>query len=153
MTNIIIRRDLEQQAYTVRFHVRLPARADSDLIEKRLQWSLERMITRLERQGWTFVRLSDRPPRGPLPVVPIKGFGKRPPRVRRTPGQASPLEKTPDDSLWRVSTLPQFGPKAAHLMTDEVDWEYAALFHRPTIPTAYVQESEKGEPEPTWLKH
>lgn len=148
MTNIIVKPELEQQAYTVRFHVRVPARAHPDLIQARLQWSLETTIVRLGQQGWTFVRLSDRRPRGPLPVVPVKGFGKRPPRVRRKPGQASPTPP-PDDSLWRVSTLPSFGPKAAHLMTDEVDWEYAALFHRPALTTAYVQE--KGEPEPTWL--
>ena len=147
MPNIITRPDLEQQAYTVRFHVRLPARAEPDLIQARLQWSLERMIGRLARQGWTFVRLSDRPPRGPLPVVPIKGFGNKPPKRRH--GDVSPTP--PDDSLWRVSALPSFGPKAAHLMTDEVDWEYAALFHRPAMTTAYVQEP--GEPEPAWLKH
>lgn len=142
MTNVIVKPDLEQQAYTVRFHVRLPARAQPDLIQARLQWSLERMIGRLKTQGWTFVRLSDRPPRGPLPVVPIKGFPKRPPT-----GTNTPLAN--DDALWRVSTLPTFGPKAAHLMTDEVDWEYAAIFHRPAIATAYL--SEKGE-QPPWLK-
>jgi len=147
MANIIVRPELEQHAYTVRFHVRVPARAHPDLIQARLQWSLERMIERLARQGWTFVRLNDRPPRGPLPVVPIKGFGKKPPKRRR--GDVSPTP--PDDSLWRVSTLPTFGPKGAHLMTDEVDWEYAALFHRPTIPTAYLTP-ENGEPEPAWLK-
>jgi len=147
VANIIVRPELEQQAYTVRFHVRVPARAHPDLIQARLQWSLERMIERLARQGWTFVRLNDRPPRGPLPVVPIKGFGKKPPKRRR--GDVSPTP--PDDSLWRVSTLPTFGPKGAHLMTDEVDWEYAALFHRPTIPTAYLTP-QNGEPEPAWLK-
>jgi len=145
MPSIIKRPALEQQAYTVLFHVRLPARAEPDLIQARLQWSLERMIGRLRKQGWTFVRLSDRPPRGPLPVVPIKGFGKRPPAGPRTP-----LAK--DDSLWRVSTLPTFGPKGAHLMTDEVDWEYAAIFHRPTLTTEYVAP-EQGAPEPLWLKH
>jgi hypothetical protein len=134
MTNLIVRPGAEQQAYTVRFHVRVPARAHPDLIQQRLQWSLERMIGRLARQGWTFVRLSDRPPRGPLPVVPVKGFGKRPARRRRGDPSPSP----PDDSLWRVSTLPSFGPKAAHLMTDEVDWEYAALFHRPMITTEFL---------------
>jgi len=148
VTNIIVKPDTEQQAHTVRFHVRLPARAQPDLIQQRLQWSLERMIRRLGEQGWTFVRLSDRPPRGPLPVVPIKGFGKKPPTRRRVPGQAS-APPPPDDSLWRVSTLPTFGPKAAHLLTDEVDWEYAAIFHRPAIPTAYLHE--KGDPEPVWL--
>lgn len=150
MPNVIVRPDLEQQAYTVRFHVRLPARAGPDVIRARLQWSLETTIQRLSQQGWTFVRLSDRPPRGPLPVVPVKGFGKRPPRVRRKPGQAS-APAPADDSLWRVSTLPTFGPQGTHLLTDEVDWEYAALFHRPAITTAYVHE--KGEPEPTWLHH
>ena len=145
MTNILVQRELEQQAYTVRFHVRVPARPDPDLLEQRLRWSLERMIGRLGKQGWTFVRLSDRPPRGPLPVVPIKGFPRRPPGGNRQ----TPLGKN-DDALWRVSTLPTFGPKAPHLMTDEVDWEYAAIFHRPAIATAYVQE--KGDPEPVWLK-
>jgi len=141
MPALILHPAREQQAYTVLFHVRLPARAEPDLIQARLQWSLERMIGRLSKQGWTFVRLSDRPPRGPLPVVPIKGFGKRPPAGPRTP-------LTKDDSLWRVSTLPTFGPKGAHLMTDEVDWEYAAIFHRPAIATEYV--TDEGV-EPPWL--
>jgi hypothetical protein len=150
VTAILLGPELEQQAYTVRFHVRVPARAHPDLLQIRLQWSLERMIARLGQQGWLFVRLSERQPRGPLPVVPVKGFGKRPPRVRRRPGQASAPEP-PDDSLWRVSTLPTFGPKAAHLLTDEVDWEYAAIFHRPAIATEYLHE--RGDPEPAWLKH
>ena len=147
---IIVRPNVDQQAYTVKFHVRVPARCAPDILEQRLGWSLERMIRRLGIQGWTFVRLSDQPPRGPLPVVPVKGFPRRPPKVRRTPGQASP-PAAPDDALWRVSTLPTFGPKAAHLMTDEVDWEYAALFVRPTLTTEYVAP-DRGEPEPTWLK-
>src|SRR5262249_50726717 len=136
-------------AYTVRFHVRAPARASPDELSQRLRWSLERMCRRLGRQGWTFVRLSNAAPRGPLPVVPVKGFPKLPPKVKRRPGQASgPAPK--DDSLWRVSTLPTFGPKGAHLLTDEVDWEYAAIFERPTIPTEYVHE--KGDPAPAWLR-
>jgi hypothetical protein len=130
--------------------VRAPARASSEEIEKRLHWSLERMIRRLSRQGWTFLRLSEQKPRGPLPVVPVKGFGKRPVKIKRKPGQAS-APAPPDDSLWRVSTLPTFGPQAAHLMTDEVDWEYAAIFQRPTIATEYLQE--KGEQKPAWLNH
>jgi hypothetical protein len=147
MAHIITRPTLEQQAYTVRFHVRVPARWDRDELERRVRWSLERMIARLGQQGWTFVRLSDRPPRGPLPVVPIKGFPKRPPG-----GNAhTPLEPH-DDALWRVSTLPTFGPKAPHLLTDEVDWEYAAVFSRPAIPTEYLAP-EKGEAKPAWLKH
>jgi hypothetical protein len=145
---LILKPEREQQAYVVKFHVRVPARADRDTIELRLHWSLERMIRRLARQGWTFLRLSERPPRGPLPVVPVKGFPKPPPRVRRKPGQPSPPAPR-DDALWRVSTLPTFGPKAAHLMTDEVDWEYAAIFSRPAITTEYL----KGDSEPAWLKH
>jgi len=152
MVSILTRPDLEQQAYVVKFHVRLSARADSDEIDRKLAWSLERMIARLSRQGWTFVRLSQAPPRGPLPVVPVKGFPKRPPRVKRKPGQPAPLTGTaPDDALWRVSTLPTFGPKAAHLLTDEVDWEYSAIFSRPTLTTEYLQP-EQGEPEPLWLR-
>ena len=148
MPQVIVRPELERQAYRVRFHVRVPARASREQFHYCLAWSLERMISRLERQGWTFVRLSEQPPRGPLPVVPIKGFGKRPVRIKRKPGHASAPEP-PDDSLWRVSTLPTFGPKAAHLMTDEVDWEYQAIFQRPTIATEYVQE--QGAPPPAWL--
>jgi|SRR5215831_547777 len=140
MPHVITHPELEQQAYTVLFHVRVPARPDPDLLQARLAWSLERMNAHLARQGWTFLRLSDRQPRGPLPVVPVKGFGKRPPA-----GPRAPLAT--DDSLWRVSTLPTFGPKAAHLMTDEVDWEYAAVFARPAIPTEYV--ADEGAP---WLK-
>jgi hypothetical protein len=149
MPSIIVKPEREQRAYTVRFHVRAPARATSDEIEQRRNWALERTIRELTKQGWTFVRLSEAPPRGPLPVVPVKGFGKRPVKIRRKPGEAS-APAPPDDSLWRVSTLPQFGPKAAHLMTDEVDWEYQAIFSRAAITTEYV--SEKGAPPPPWLK-
>ena len=135
MARIITRPTLEQQAYAVKFHVRVPARWDRDTLERRLQWSLDRMIPRLARQGWTFLRLSDQPPRGPLPVVPIKGFPRRPPGGNK----GTPLEKN-DDALWRVSTLPTFGPKAPHLLTDEVDWEYTAIFSRPAIPTEILEE-------------
>jgi len=143
--HVITRPTLEQQAYTVKFHVRTSARPHADELQRTLDWSLSRMIRRLARQGWTFVRLSDAPPRGPLPVVPVKGFPKRP----AGGNQHTPLTKT-DDALWRVSSLPTFGPKAAHLMTDEVDWEYAAIFHRAAIPTEYIAP-EKGEAEPLWL--
>ena len=149
--HFLIRPETEQRAYVVRFHVRVPARWTEDELEKKRSWALERMIPRLAQQGWTFVRLSDQPPRGPLPVVPVKGFPKRPPRASRKPGQPSPPALA-DDALWRVSTLPTFGPKAPHLMTDEVDWEYAAVFARDRVATEYVAP-EKGEPEPTWLKH
>jgi len=149
MAHVITRPTLEPQAYTVKFHVRTSARPHADEIQRKLEWSLGRMIGRLARQGWTFVRLSERPPRGPLPVVPLKGFPKRPPG-----GNArTPLTKN-DDALWRVSTLPTFGPaggKAAHLMTDEVDWEYAAIFSRPAIATEFLEVEE--EAPPPWLKH
>lgn len=138
MTAIVIRPERAERAYAVRFHVRAPARARPDEIEQRLHWSLDRTIRRLERQGWTFVRLSEQAPRGPLPVVPVKGFGRRP-----STGAKTPMAK--DDALWRVSSLPTFGPKAAHLMTDEVDWEYTAIFHRPAIATEH-------EEEPSWPK-
>jgi len=141
VSGIIVRPDREQQAYTVHFHVRTSARPHSDELQRKLEWSLGRMIGRLARQGWTFVRLDERPPRGPMPVVPVKGFGTRPATGAKTP-------RHKDDSLWRVSSLPTFGPKAAHLMTDEVDWEYAAIFSRRTIATEYVTEDE-GAP-PAW---
>ncbi|HYW89571.1 MAG TPA: hypothetical protein VFB50_17495 [Chloroflexota bacterium] len=149
MSALTLKPEQQQRAYLVRFHVRVPARWHQDDLEKKRNWALERMIRRLAQQGWTFVRLSDRPPRGPLPVVPLKGFPKPPPRAKRKPGQASP-PAPPDDALWRVSTLPTFGPKAPHLMTDEVEWEYAAIFSRAAITTEYVAP-EKGEPEPLWL--
>ena len=146
MTAIITRPEQEQQAYAVRFHVRVPARWTADELERQRNEALARMIPRLAQQGWTFLRLSPQSPRGPLPVVPVKGFPKRPPGGNRL----TPL--TPhDDALWRVSTLPTFGPKAAHLMTDEVEWEYVAIFSRRAIPTEYVTPST-GEPEPPWLK-
>ena len=152
MPHFIIRPDAEQRPYTVKFHVRAPARCTPDEFQQRFLWSLERMIGRLAQQGWGFLRLSDQAPRGPLPVVPIKGFPKRPPRLRRKPGQPS-VPEPKDDALWRVSTLPTFGPQAAHLMTDEVDWEYSAIFSRPAITTEYVApDARKGEPEPLWLK-
>ena len=152
MTNVIVHPDLEIAPYRVAFHVRTPARCRPDLHAQLRQFSLERMIRDLSQRGWTFEKLDPTPPRGPLPVVPVKGFPKRPPKVRRVRGQASAPEPK-DDSLWRVSSLPTFGPRAAHLLTDEVDWEYHAIFTRPRIPTAYLQP-EKGEPEPVWLpKH
>jgi hypothetical protein len=108
--------------------VRVPSTASPDLLERQRNWSLDRMRGQLERQGWTFVTLSPERPKGPLPVVPVKGVGKRPVRPRRRPGVPSgPPE--PDDSLWRVSTLPE-------RLTDEVEWEYVAVFQRPIIPTA-----------------
>jgi hypothetical protein len=139
--NLILGPDLAIRPYRVAFHVRTPARCDKDLHEQLRNRALERMRRDLERRGWTFERLDPAAPRGPLPVVPVKGFGKKPPKVQH--GQPAPK----DDSLWRVSSLPTFGPKAAHLMTDEVDWEYHAIFSRPTIPTAYLE----GDATP-WLK-
>ena len=127
---IIVRREPERAAYRLPFHVRVPARASADVLEKERNWSLDRMRTQLERQGWDFLSLSPERPRGPFPVVPIKGVGKRPPR-----GPKTPLAQ--DDSLWRVSTLPIFGPltKTPHLLTDEVEWEFTAVFQRPIITT------------------
>jgi len=145
---ILLKPEAEQRAYVVRFHVRVPARVGGEELLKRRNSALERMIRRLATQGWSFVRLSEQPPRGPLPVVPVRGFPKRPPKVRRKPGQPSP-PAPPDDALWRVSTLPTFGPKGAHLMTDEVEWEYAAIFHRAAIATQYLHS--KGDPPPAWL--
>lgn len=150
MTAILIRPELAIQPYRVAFHVRTPARCAPDLHEQLRNHALERMIRDLEHRGWCFERLDPERPRGPLPVVPVKGFGKRPVRVRRKRGQASTPEPERDDSLWRVSTLPSFGPRAAHLMTDEVDWEYHAIFSRPVLPTAYA--TEKGDPAPAWLR-
>jgi len=141
MPSVIVRPEAEHQVYPLTFHVRLPARASADLAQQRLQWSLERMIGRLHTQGWTFVRLSHRPPRGPLPVVPVKGFPRRPPG-----GNARTPLGPHDDALSRVTTF------EAHLLTDEVDWEYCALFERPAIATAY-EAPEKGAPQPPWLKH
>jgi hypothetical protein len=125
---LIIKRELDRAAYRLPFHVRVPAHASSDLVERERNWGLGRMRTQLEKQGWTFVTLSPERPRGPFPVVPVKGVGKRPSKSKRVPGRASPPER-PDDSLWRISTLP-------HLLTDEVEWEYIAVFQRPVIPTA-----------------
>jgi hypothetical protein len=62
-------------------------------------------------------------------VVPLKGVGKRP-----STGAKTPLAK--DDSLWRVTQAPT-------LLTDEIEWEYVAIFQRPIIPT----EAEVEEPE------
>lgn len=140
-----MRPELAVQPYRVAFHVRTPARCAPDLHEQLRNRALERMIRDLRKRGWVFEHLDPERPRGPLPVVPIKGFGKKPAKVRR--GQT---DRTPDDTLWRVSNLPTFGPRAAHLMTDEVDWEYHAIFSRPTLATAYLHE--KGDPEPLWLR-
>jgi hypothetical protein len=139
--NLILGPELAIRPYRVAFHVRTPARCARDLHEQLRNAALERMIRDLAKRGWMFERLDPAAPRGPLPVVPVKGFGKKPPKLAR--GQPAPK----DDSLWRVSSLPTFGPKAAHLMTDEVDWEYHAIFSRPTIPTAYLE----GDATP-WLK-
>lgn len=149
MPNLILKPEVGLQPYRVAFHVRVPARADPEILEHARTTALERMTRDLERRGWHFARLLPERPRGPLPVVPVKGFGKRPIKIRRKPGQASAPEPR-DDSLWRVSTLPTFGPKGAHLMTDQVEWEFYALFVRPTIATEYLHD--KGEPEPTWRR-
>lgn len=141
MPSIVLPRELAVRPYRVAFHVRTPARCEPELHVKLRQAALERMIRDLAKRGWSFERLDPAAPRGPLPVVPIKGFGKKPPKLSH--GQPAPK----DDSLWRVSSLPTFGPKGAHLMTDEVDWEYHAIFTRPTIPTAYLE----GDATP-WLK-
>lgn len=142
--NIVLPRELAVRPYRVAFHVRTPARCERDLHEQLRNHALERMIVDLGKRGWTFERLDPAAPRGPLPVVPVKGFGKKPPKLRR--GQP---DRKPDDSLWRVSSLPTFGPKAAHLMTDYVDWEYHAIFTRPTIPTAYLEGEDGKNP---WLR-
>lgn len=149
MANIVLPPELAVRPYRVAFHVRTPARCAPDLHERLRNRALERMIRDLGHRGWTFERLDPAPPRGPLPVVPIKGFPKRPSKARRRTGVTTVPEKT-DDSLWRVSSLPSFGPRAAHLMTDEVDWEYHAIFTRPQMLTAYL--TEKGQPAPSWLK-
>jgi hypothetical protein len=129
VTSVIVQHTPDRAAYRLPFHVRVPARASADLLERQRNWSLERMRTELARQGWDFLSLSSERPRGPFPVVPVKGVGKRP-----ATGPKTPLAR--DDSLWRVSTLPTFGPVAPHLLTDEVEWEYIAVFQRPIIPTA-----------------
>jgi hypothetical protein len=146
VTNILLPPELAVRPYRVAFHVRTPARCEPDVHEQLRNHALERMIRDLRKQGWTFEKLSPERPRGPLPVVPIKGFPKRPPKVR---GHGH-TDTQPDDSLWRVSSLPTFGPTAAHLMTDEVDWEYYAIFFRPQLQTAYLHE--KGAPAPPWLR-
>jgi hypothetical protein len=133
VTHYLLRHQLERAAYRLPFHVRVPSVANADVLERQRNWSLERMRNQLERQGWTFVALSPERPKGPLPVVPVKGVGKRPVRrLKRRPGVPSGPQE-PDDSLWRVSTL----PGASELrLTDEVEWEYVAVFQRPIIPTA-----------------
>lgn len=122
MTRYLYNRELDRAAYRLPFHVRVPAGASEDLLHRQRNWSLERMRAQLEKQGWAFVTLSPERPKGPLPVVPVKGVGKRPPKGAKTP-------LAQDDSLWRISTLPQ-------VLTDEVEWEYIAVFQRPIIPTA-----------------
>ena len=149
MANILLPPELAVRPYRVAFHVRTPARALPEVHEQLRNHALEVMIRDLGRRGYHFERLDPAPPRGPLPVVPVKGFPRRPVKIRRTRGQASAPEPR-DDSLWRVSSLPTFGPRAAHLLTDEVEWEYHAVFSRPQIPTAYLHE--KGDPAPAWLK-
>ena len=121
MRTILVRQQFDRAAYRLPFHVRVPAQASTDVLERQRNWSLERMRTQLEKQGWDFLTLSPERPRGPLPVVPVKGVGKRP-----STGPKTPLAH--DDSLWRVSTLPQ-------TLTDEVEWEYIAVFQRPAITT------------------
>jgi len=133
MPQILTHPDRGRQAYRVLFHVRTPARCRADLHERLRNQALSRMIPRLAQQGWEFLSLSPEAPRGPFPVVPIKGVGKRPSTGAKTP-------KDKDDALWRVSTLPTFGPTAPHLMTDEVEWEYGAYFTRETIVTELEEQ-------------
>ena len=147
--NLLLRADPGRQLYALFYRVRVPADATGDDVTRAKQHGLERMIADLERRGWIFVAADPVPASGPYPVVPRKGFGRRPAVPRRKPGQPSARFAPHDDHTWRISTLPQFDHHTARFLTDTVEWEFAASFHRQTLPTEYVPP-EEGNPHKLW---
>ena len=147
--NLLIRPELGRRLYVMYYRVRCPATARGEQVERAKRWALERTIANLAKQGWEFVAPDPVPESGPYPVVPVKGFGKRPNVPKRKPGQPSARLAPHDDYTWRISTLPQITRATARLLTDQVEWEFAATFHRKTMVTEYVQP-EEGNPHQLW---
>lgn len=147
--NLLLRADVGRKAYVLFYRVRVPATASGEQVTRAKQQGLERMIRDLSRRDWAFVAADPIPPSGPYPVVPRKGFGKRPNIPKRKRGQPSARFAPPDDHTWRISTLPQFDQRTARFLTDQVEWEFAATFHRPAILTEYIPP-EEGNPHKLW---
>src|SRR5947209_3461326 len=147
--NLLLRADVGRKPYVLFYRVRVPATASGEQVTRAKQQGLERMIRDLERRGWVFVAADPIPPSGPYPVVPRKGFGKRPSIPKRKPGQPSARFAPHDDYTWRISTLPQFDQHSARFLTDTVEWEFAATFHRQTMATEYIPP-EEGNPHKLW---
>lgn len=150
--NLLIRPTEERKLYALFYRVRCPSAADGEAVQRAKQQGLERMIHDLDRRGWTFVSADPVPQSGPYPVVPRKGFGKRPNIPKRKPRTPSARFAPPDDYTWRISTLPQITQPTARFLTDEVEWEFAATFHRPALPTAY-EVPEEGAKHQLWQPH
>jgi hypothetical protein len=148
-TNLLLKPEQDRKLYALYYRVRTAATADGDAVQRAKQRGLERMIHDLDRRGWVFVAADPVPMSGPYPVVPRKGFGRRPNIPKRKPRQPSPRFAPPDDYTWRISTLPQITHQTARFLTDEVEWEFAATFHRPALPTAY-EVPEEGNPQKLW---
>jgi hypothetical protein len=148
-SNLLLRADHGRKLYVMYYRVKTPATATGEQVARAKQQGLERMIRDLGRRDWIFVSPDPVPMSGPYPVVPRKGFGKRPNIPRRKRGQPSARFAPPDDYTWRISTLPQFDHRTARFLTDYVEWEFAATFHRPTLVTEYIPP-EEGNPHKLW---
>lgn len=147
--NLLIRPDLGRRLYCLFYRVKVPATANGETVKAAKARGLERMICQLAKQGWEFVAADPVPESGPYPVTPRKGFGKRPTIPKRQLGRPSARFAPADDYTWRISTLPQFDRHTARFLTDQVEWEFAATFHRPTMVTEYVPP-EEGNPHRLW---
>lgn len=147
--NLLLRPETERKLYALFYRVRVPSTANGEQVTLAKQQGLERMIADLDRRGWVFVGADPVPPSGPYPVVPRKGFGKRPNIPKRKPGTPSARFAPKDDSTWRISTMPQITAQTARFLTDDVEWEFAASFHRPALPTAY-EVPEEGSKHTLW---
>lgn len=150
--NLLLRADPGRKLYALYYRVRVPSTADGETIQAAKERGLERMIRDLERRGWVFVAADPVPASGPYPVTPVKGMGKRPNIPKRKPRTPSARFAPKDDYTWRISTLPQITGRTARFLTDYVEWEFAATFHRPTMPTAY-EVPEEGNKHKLWQPH
>lgn len=150
--NLLLRADPGRKVYCLFYRVRVASTASGEQVELAKQHGLERMIRDLDRRGWTFVQADPVPASGPYPVVPRKGFGRRPDIPKRQPRTPSARFAPKDDYTWRISTVPQITNQTARLLTDYVEWEYAATFHREALPTAY-EVPEEGNKNKLWQPH
>src|SRR5258708_19199440 len=95
--NLLLRPEQERKLYCLYYRVRCPSSADGETVQRAKQRGLERMIADLARRNWVFVAPDPVPSSGPYPVVPRKGFGKRPNIPKRKPRTPSARFAPPHD--------------------------------------------------------